>query len=246
MAKKIISKVKEIMDQKGITTAELRNKTGLPHVAISNACSARIEFSGLNILNKIASAMNVSIKDLFHEVDQVKHVKPQRRKKMTGDANISSVTNQLIKMIMTMSTTDKDKLLTTFNKLKKTPTQKVNISNITTELIQLITKMSLEDRCKILGDFISYTGTTKRKYGRREFIRSVDFTVKTSLYRGYTKNISRGGVFIEIKNAGTLFAAGDPIKMNLEHPELHRSFNVTGKIIRTAKTGIGVEFDIPL
>ena len=246
MAKKIISKVKEIMDKKSMTTAELRNKTGLPHVAISNACSARIEFSGLNILNKIASAMNVSIKDLFHEVDLTKQVRPQQKQRSTGDANISSVTNQLIKMIMSMSTTDKDKLLNTFNKLKKTPTQKVNTSNITTELIQLITKMSLEDRCKILGDFISYTGTTKRKYGRREFIRSVDFNVKGSLFHGYTKNISRGGVFIETKNASTLFSAGDPIKMNLEHPELHKNFNVTGKIIRTATNGIGVQFDIPL
>jgi len=228
MAKKIISKVKEVMNEKGITTAELRNKTGLPHVAISNACSARIEFSGLNILNKIASAMNVSIKDLFHEVDVSKQAAPKRKPRNTGDANISSVTNQLIKMIMKMSTTDKDKLLKTFNEIKKSPIQKINTSNITTELIQLITKMSLEDRCKILGEFISYTGTTKRKYGRREFIRSVDFTVKGSLFHGYTKNISRGGVFIETKNASTLFAAGDPIKMNLEHPELHRNFNVTG------------------
>jgi Tfp pilus assembly protein PilZ/DNA-binding Xre family transcriptional regulator len=246
MAKKIISKVKEVMNEKGITTAELRNKTSLPHVAISNACSARIEFTGLNILNKIASAMNVSIKDLFHEVDVSKQAAPKRKPRNTGDANISSVTNQLIKMIMEMSTTDKDKLLKTFNEIKKSPVQKMNTSNITTELIQLITKMSLEDRCKILGEFISYTGNTRRKYGRREFIRSVDFTVKGSLYRGYTKDISRGGVFIETKNANTLFSAGEPIKMNLEHPELHRNFNVTGKIIRTASSGIGVEFDIPL
>ena len=246
MAKKIISKVKEIMDQKGLTMPELRNKTGLPHVSILNACSARIEFCGLNILNKIASAMNVSIKDLFHEVDLAKQARPQRKIRMTGDANISSVTEQLIKIIMKMSTTDKDKLLEKFNELKKTPTKKVNIANVTTELIQLITKMSLEDRCKILGDFISYTGTTKRKYGRREFIRPVDFTVKGSLSHGFTKNISRGGVFIETKNANILFSAGDPIKINLEHPELHRHFNVTGKIIRTAKNGIGVQFDIPL
>lgn len=246
MAKKIISKVKEIMDQKGLTIPELRNKTGLPQVSISNACSARIEFCGLNILNKIASAMNISIKDLFHEVDLAKQARPQRKKRMTGETNISSVTNQLIKIIMKMSTTDKDKLLDTFNELNKTPTQKVNITNVTTELIELVTKMSLENRCKILGDFISYTGTTRRKYGRREFIRSVDFTVKGSLFRGYTKNISRGGVFIETKNAKELLAPGDPIKMNLEHPELHRNFNVTGKIVRTANNGIGVEFDIPL
>lgn len=246
MAKKIISKVKEIMDQKGFTMPELRNKTGLPHVSISNACSARIEFCGLNILNKIASAMNVPIKDLFHEVDLSKKAKPQRKERMTGEANISSVTNQLIKIIMKMSTTDKDKLLATFNEFKKTPTKKINVKNVTTELIELITTMSLEDRCKILGDFISFTGTTKRKYGRREFIRPVDFTVKGSLFRGFTKNISRGGVFIDINNAMKHFSAGDPIKMNLEHPEIHKHFNVTGKIIRTAKSGIGVEFDIPL
>ena len=85
-----------------------------------------------------------------------------------------------------------------------------------------------------------------REHQRKSYRKVVFFTSQNSKYKGYVKNISRGGVFIETKNASTLFSAGDPIKMNLEHPELHKNFNVTGKIIRTATSGIGVQFDIPL
>ena len=147
---------------------------------------------------------------------------------------------------MKMKTTDKDKLLEKYNELKKSPSQISDISNVTTHLVDLIMTMSLENRCELLGDFISCSGQTKRKFGRKEYFRPVPFTVNSKLYHGSTKNISLGGVFIEIKDAKNQFTAGDTIKMNLEHPETYQHSNVNGTIVRIAKAGIGVCFVEPL
>jgi transcriptional regulator with XRE-family HTH domain len=245
MTIKIKSNIKELITRKGIKIPELSKKTGLPHIAIVNACSERIEFSGLNILSKIAFALDVSIKDLFEEKTLSKKKTPA--KKVTScEANISSVTEQLITIIMKMKTNDKDKLVQKYNELKKSPTPINDISNVTTHLVDLIMTMSLGERCQLLGDFISYSGQTKRKFSRREYFRPVPFTINGKLYHGSTVNISMSGIFIDIKDAKNQFKTGDTIKMNLEHPETYQHSNMNGKIVRMAKSGIGVCFDVPL
>jgi hypothetical protein len=245
MTIKIKSNVKELMSRKGLKIPELSSKTGLPHIAIVNACSDKIEFIGLNILSKIALAMNISIKELFEEKNISKN-KPFAQSATTCGTNISSVTEQLINIIMKMKTNDKDKLLEKYNELKKTPSKICDISNVTTHLVDLIMTMSLGERCQLLGDFISYGGQTKRKFGRKEYFRPVPFTINSKLYHGSTVNISMGGVFIDIQDARNQFAVGDVIKMNMEHPETYQHFNKNGTIIRIVKTGIGVCFEEPL
>ncbi len=245
MTIKIKSNLKELMSRKGLKTPKLSKKTGLPHIAIVNACSERIEFTGLNVLSKIAFALDVPIKELFEEKNLSKN-KPVTKKATTCDTNISSVTEQLISIIMKMKTNDKDKLIEKYNELKKSPTQISDISNVTTHLVDLIMTMSLGERCQLLGDFISYSGQTKRKFSRKEYLRPVPFTINSKLYHGSTLNISMGGVFIDIKDAKNQFAAGNTIKMNLEHPETYQHFNVNGTIVRISKAGIGVCFDEPL
>jgi transcriptional regulator with XRE-family HTH domain len=242
MTIKIKSNVKSLMTGKGLTTADLSKKTGLPHVAIVNACSERIEFTGLNVLAKIAAALDVPIKELFDEVNPARN-QAAPRKAATGETSISSVTEQLISIIMKMKTTDKDKLLEKYDELKKSDAPKSSTSNVTTNLVNLIMTMSLEERCHLLGDFISYGGQTKRKFGRKQYFRPVPFTVNERLYHGSTRDISMGGVFIEIKEAKKLFNAGDKIKTNLEHPETLQHFNVSGTVVRVVNAGIGVAFD---
>lgn len=245
MAIKLKSNIKELMTQKGIKIPELCKKTGLPHIAIVNACSERIEFTGLNVLIKIAGAIDVPIKNLFDEVNLSKK-ESSSPKTVSGDTNISSVTNQLISIIMKMKTTDKDKLVEKYNELKKSPSKLSDVSNVTTHLVDLIMTMSLEERCSLLGDFISYSGNTKRKYSRKEFITPLHFTANEKLYHASTKNVSMGGVFIEIRNPGGLFSVGDTIKMNMTHPETYNQFNIGGKIVWMGKNGMGVEFKEPL
>ena len=243
---KIKSRVKETMAQKGFGVKEVSDATGLPHVVILNACSEKIEFCGLNMLSKIADALDVGIKDLFEEILPVKKAAPARKASMSCETSISSVTEQLLTTITKLSTTDKDRLLGKLNELKKTPGKILDTTNVTKELIEMIMGMSLDERCHLLGDFISWGGQTKRKYSRKEFFRPVPFTLKGRLYHGNTKNISMGGVFIEFKDARAQFSVGDAIKMNIEHPETFQHSNVNGKVVRVGANGIGVQFDEPL
>lgn len=67
---KIISKVKQVMEREGFTIRKMEDKTGLTHVTILNARSDdRIINCKLSTLHIIASAMDVSIKDLFDYKD---------------------------------------------------------------------------------------------------------------------------------------------------------------------------------
>lgn len=243
MSIKIRSNVKELMARKGIQVQELREKTGLPHVVILNACSDKIEFCGLNILTKIAAALESSVKELFEEVLPAPKTASAWKKPQSGETSISAVTEQLLTIITKLSTTDKDKLLGKLNELKKTPGKIVDSTNVTKELIGMIMDMTLDDRCRLLGDFIALSGTTKRKYTRQDFFRPVPFTLNGRLYHGSTRNISMSGVFIEFKDPKAQFAVGDAIKMNIEHPDTFKHLNKDGRIVRIAKDGFGVEFN---
>lgn len=242
MTIKIRSSVKEIMTRKGISIPVLREKTGLPHVVVLNACSQKIEFCGLNVLSKIAEALETPIKELFDE-ERITKTKPSFKTQKGSETSISSVTEHLIQIIMKLSATDKEKLVQKYNELKKSPSAISDIPNVTTHLVDLIMTMNLEDRCKLLGDFISCGGQTKRKFARKNFFRPIPFTLNGRLYHGSTRNISLGGVFIEIKDAKKLFTIGDSIKMNIEHPETFQHRNVDGKIVRIVNDGMGVSFD---
>ena len=69
MPKKVISKVKEVMEKQGFTIRRMENETGLTHVTILKARSDKIINCKLSTLHTLASAMNVSIKDLFDYVE---------------------------------------------------------------------------------------------------------------------------------------------------------------------------------
>jgi DNA-binding Xre family transcriptional regulator len=125
---KIKSRVKEVMAQKGLGVKEVSDAAGLPHVVIVNACSEKIEFCGLGMLNKIASALDVSIKDLFEEILPVKKAAPIRKSSMSCEISISAVTEQLLTTITKLSTTDKDRLLGKLNELKKTPGKMLDVN----------------------------------------------------------------------------------------------------------------------
>ena len=244
MTIKIKSLVKEVMAQKGFGIKEISAAAGLPHVVILNACSEKIEFCGLGMLNKIASALDVAIKDLFEEIPPVKtKAHAPRKKAQSGETSISAVTEQLLTTITKLSTTDKDRLLGKLNELKKTPGKILDTTNATKELIEMIMGMSLDDRCQLLGDFVALSGQSKREYTRRDFFRPVPFTLNGRLYHGSTRNISGGGAFIEFKDARVQFSLGDTIKMNIEHPDTFKHLNKNGKIVRLAKDGFGVQFD---
>ncbi|NOY69943.1 MAG: helix-turn-helix domain-containing protein [Deltaproteobacteria bacterium] len=242
---KIKSNIKALMRNAGISDAELSTQTKLPRVVISNASCEKIEFCGLNVLKKVASALNVGIKDLFEE-NRPEAKKPRVCKMNADQTNISAVTEKLISAIMKMSATDKDKLLEKYNELEKTPGKYTTAASVTSDLISLIMGMSLDDRCKLLGDFMAFSGKTKRKYSRMEYIKEMRLTFKGRMHNCNTRNLSHGGLFIEVGNAKNTFSLGDVVQMNFEHPQTERYCKMDGTVMRVAKNGIGIKFNSPL
>ena len=78
-----------------------------------------------------------------------------------------------------------------------------------------------------------------RKYGRKDFLKIIDYTVEDRFYRDIIQNISAGGVFIETSET---FSKGQKISMTFMSPEHVGPFKINGEIVRIHSNGIGVAF----
>jgi len=81
----------------------------------------------------------------------------------------------------------------------------------------------------------------KRRYGRKDFIRVIDYTVSDRYYRDFIQDMSEGGLFIETSNE---FSAGQKIIMSFISPDYQKPFKVHGEIIHVQTDGVGVKFKI--
>jgi Tfp pilus assembly protein PilZ len=81
----------------------------------------------------------------------------------------------------------------------------------------------------------------KRRYGRKDFIRVVDYTVGDRYYRDFIQDMSEGGLFINTSNK---FSEGQDIIMTFVSPDYQKPFKMHGEIIRIHSDGIGVKFKI--
>ena len=81
----------------------------------------------------------------------------------------------------------------------------------------------------------------KRIYGRKDYIRVIDYTVGDRYYRDFIQDMSKGGLFIETSNE---FSAGQKIIMSFISPDYQKPFKVHGEIIHVQADGIGVKFKI--
>ena len=81
----------------------------------------------------------------------------------------------------------------------------------------------------------------KRRYGRRDFIRVIDYIVGDRYYRDFIQDMSEGGLFIETSNE---FSVGQKIIMTFAFPDYQKPLKMHGEIIRVQTDGIGVKFKI--
>lgn len=63
----IVSNIKEIMEDKGVTYVELERRTGLTNLTITRARNELIRECKLSTLEAIAKALGVRIYDLFDD-----------------------------------------------------------------------------------------------------------------------------------------------------------------------------------
>lgn len=109
-SKKIISNVMDVMGRKGLDMRDLRDITGLESRVIMNACSEQIRYCDLNVLQQIASALDVSIEELYDEIVFIKDTR-STEKSQRDETHSADVTHRLINLIMQMSPTEKKNLL---------------------------------------------------------------------------------------------------------------------------------------
>lgn len=79
-----------------------------------------------------------------------------------------------------------------------------------------------------------------REHQRTPYRKVVYFTSGKSRYKGFIKNISRGGAFILTREK---FAIGQMINLIFPRTRLKKELTLKGWIVRVDQTGIGVRFD---
>ncbi len=129
----------------------------------------------------------------------------------------------------------------------KQPAQSNDLSAITAKLFGIILKMSLEERRELLAQLETQQNDKKRQHPRRDYFMVVEYAVEDRLFSGYIKNISPGGLFIEMDLSEKL-APGQRLTLTFTHPDTGKHIKTHGEIVRIENSGIGVHFDnmIPL
>jgi Tfp pilus assembly protein PilZ len=132
---------------------------------------------------------------------------------------------------------------TTDDRMSKTEEKDSNISlnEVHSALLEKIKGLS-EDKLQQLLNYLDEEQVPeKRRYGRKDFIRVIDYTVGDRYYRDFIQDMSEGGLFIETSNE---FSAGQKIIMSFISPDYQKPFKVHGEIIHVQTDGIGVKFKI--
>jgi hypothetical protein len=82
--------------------------------------------------------------------------------------------------------------------------------------------------------------TERRRHPRKPFFTAVDFAIQDQVFRDFIRNISPGGVFIEIMTP-LLNETQTTVVFSL--PNHAEPFKVAGHIVWTNLWGVGVGFD---
>jgi Tfp pilus assembly protein PilZ len=79
-----------------------------------------------------------------------------------------------------------------------------------------------------------------REHQRKPYRKVVHFTSRNTKYKGFIKNISRGGAFIITREK---FTIGQMINLVFPGTRLKKELKLKGWIVRVDQNGIGVRFD---
>ena len=108
-------------------------------------------------------------------------------------------------------------------------------------LFGLIDDMSDVKMRHLLKELEERQNKEQRKYSRKGFLTTIDYTVGDQYFRDFIQDISDGGVFIKTSQT---FSVGQTILMTFMSPDNQKPFKINGEIIRVHEDGIGVAFKI--
>lgn len=78
-----------------------------------------------------------------------------------------------------------------------------------------------------------------RRFTRKPFRRATIFACQNRYYAGLTKNISKGGIFIETRNQ---FATGQIITLVISRTKIEKGVMLKGKVAHLRRAGFGLKF----
>lgn len=78
-----------------------------------------------------------------------------------------------------------------------------------------------------------------RRFTRKPFRRATIFACQNRYYAGLTKNMSKGGIFIETRNS---FAIGQIMTLVISRTKIEKGVMLKGKIVHLQPDGFGLKF----
>lgn len=117
-------------------------------------------------------------------------------------------------------------------------------TEVIARLYDLIQQLSDEERHQLLLDLEAHLTPKKRKYPRKNYFMSVQFSIDGRMFNGFIKNISPGGIYVEtLRDHLQHLEKGHNLVLTFQHPDTHGHIKITGEIVRVNKSGIGVHFE---
>ncbi len=117
-------------------------------------------------------------------------------------------------------------------------------AEVIARLYELIQQLTDEERHQLLMDLEDHLTPKKRKYPRKNYFMSVQFSINGRMFNGFIKNISSGGAYVEtLKDHLQHLEKGRPLVLTFKHPDTQGHVKITGEIVRVNDTGIGVHFE---
>ncbi len=115
--------------------------------------------------------------------------------------------------------------------------------SITIRLITLILDMSYDRQLALLKQLEEIPMTTldvsDRDDPRKSYSSTISFTARDRTYKGASKDLSSGGMFIETNES---FSVGEIITLTIPFSDKKRDIKVPAEIMRITDKGIGVKF----
>ena len=78
-----------------------------------------------------------------------------------------------------------------------------------------------------------------RRFPRKPFRRATIFVCQNRYYAGLTRNISKGGVFIESQNQ---FEKGQIVRLVISRTKIEKGVMLKGQVVHLNRQGFGLKF----
>ncbi len=115
-----------------------------------------------------------------------------------------------------------------------------NWLNIAERIRSLVDNLSEEKQKQLLDLLIEWQQTEQRDDERIPCLIAVSYADQKRVYHDFIQDLSKGGVFIETREPLTV---GEKISLTFAMPPTQSHFKISGKIVRTTKEGVGIQFE---